>query len=186
MPSAPSSPLRQSTFKNAQLSRILSNAAAPTLTNDVTFAAFKALPIDPARGRRENGSFYEPADELTGATSCKEAVDLMVDSIARACAEAGDTREDLVKTGDVVRFVSELAVFNVRLFDIDNRRTMKFAGSSAHDKCLCEDGVWGKATIMAGRLSMRYCEYTCDYYVHVQQCSEMSYDSCWWNVNSHA
>ncbi|KAI0695707.1 SacI homology domain-containing protein [Cytidiella melzeri] len=102
IPLVSSSPPRQSTFKNAKLSRILSNAAAPVLMNDVTFAAFKALPIDPARGRRENGSFYEPADELTGATSCKQAVDLMVDAIARACEEAGGARGEFVKTGDVV------------------------------------------------------------------------------------
>lgn len=112
LPLLPSSPSRQSTLKNATLSRILTNAAAPSLTNDVTFAAFKALPIDPARGRRENGSFYEPADELTGATNCKQAVDLMVDAIARACADAGGPHgEDLVRNADVVRFVFEIFGF---------------------------------------------------------------------------
>lgn len=83
----------------------MSNAAAPILNNDESFAAFKSLPIDPARGRRENGSFYEPADELTGATNCREAVDLMVDAIYRACLDARGARGDFVKDGDVVRYV---------------------------------------------------------------------------------
>lgn len=112
LPLTPPSPSRQSTLKNAKLSRILSSAAAPSLTNDVTFAAFKALPIDPARGRRENGSFYEPADELTGANNCKQAVDLMVDAIARACEDAGGARgDDFVKDADIVRFVFQIVGF---------------------------------------------------------------------------
>ncbi|KAI0345325.1 hypothetical protein BDW22DRAFT_1426997 [Trametopsis cervina] len=109
----PASPARQSTFKNAKLSRILSNAAVPVLTNEVTFAAFKALPIDPARGRRENGSFYEPADELTGATDCKQAVDLMVDAIFRACADAGGARGDFVKDKDVVSLAEAQRITSV-------------------------------------------------------------------------
>ena len=103
-----SSPPRRASLKNGKLSSILSNAAAPVLNNDVTFAAFKALPIDPARGRRESGSFYEPADELAGATNCKEAVERMVDAIHRACAEAGGAEGAFVKDGEVVRFVLAL------------------------------------------------------------------------------
>ncbi|TCD64143.1 hypothetical protein EIP91_004492 [Steccherinum ochraceum] len=96
---------RAPTRKATALSRILSNAAAPVLDNDVTFAAFKALPIDPARSRRENGSFVEPADELTGATNCKEAVALMVEAIRRACADIGNDENELVKQKDVVSLV---------------------------------------------------------------------------------
>ncbi|EKM55175.1 uncharacterized protein PHACADRAFT_184007 [Phanerochaete carnosa HHB-10118-sp] len=84
------------------LSNILSKAAAPVLNKDTTFAAFKALPIDPARSRRENGSFFEPADELTGVSNCKEAVDVMVDAVARACSEAGSGKEISIKQEDVV------------------------------------------------------------------------------------
>jgi phosphatidylinositol 4-phosphatase len=102
----PSSP-RVSPPKRANtLSKILSNAAAPALNRDTTFAAFKALPIDPARSRRENGSFFEPADELTGVANCKEAVDVMVDSICRACSEVGGAKGEFVKEEDVVRYVS--------------------------------------------------------------------------------
>lgn len=118
--SPPGSPLdassRQASFKNARLSRILSNAAAPVLSKDTTFAAFKALPIDPARGRRENGSFWEPADELTGATNCKEAVGLMVDAIFRACADAGGVQGEFVKDEDVVRSVLAAMFFISALF----------------------------------------------------------------------
>lgn len=52
------------------------------------------LPIDPTRVRR--GSSYgstieysQAADELTGAANCKEAVDLVVDVIRRACEDVG-------------------------------------------------------------------------------------------------
>lgn len=103
--SPPGSSQRQASFKNARLSRILSNAVAPVLNSEVTFAAFKALPIDPARGRRESGSFYEPADELTGATNCKEATELMVDAIYRACVDVRGAQDEFIKDEEVVRFV---------------------------------------------------------------------------------
>lgn len=52
------------------------------------------LPIDPTRVRR--GSSYgstieysQAADELTSAANCKEAVDLVVDVIRRACDDVG-------------------------------------------------------------------------------------------------
>ncbi|KAI0082839.1 hypothetical protein K474DRAFT_1584893 [Panus rudis PR-1116 ss-1] len=88
--------------RNTALSRILSKAAEPVINDDVTFAAFKALPVDPARSRRDNGSFVEPADELTGATNCKEAVDLMVEAIRRACADVGNSPDDFVTDSDIV------------------------------------------------------------------------------------
>lgn len=91
--------------RDSQLSRILTRAASPALNGEVTFAAFKALPIDPARSRRENGSFFEPADELTGANNCKEAVDMMVDAIHRACLDIGNGSEDFIKEEDVVSCV---------------------------------------------------------------------------------
>ncbi|KAJ7449948.1 SacI homology domain-containing protein [Mycena latifolia] len=60
-----------------------------------SFAAFKVLPIDPARTRRASsmggsGAYVDSAEELSGAGSCREAVDLMVDSIRRACEEIGN------------------------------------------------------------------------------------------------
>ena len=88
--------------RDSQLSRILSRAATTVLAGEVTFAAFKALPIDPARSRRENGSFFEPADELTGAGNCQEAVDMMVDAIHRACIDIGNDAAEFVRQGDVV------------------------------------------------------------------------------------
>jgi hypothetical protein len=99
--------LRTSTATaTARLSRLLSSAALPTPAptpetssaagaNDTTdlnttnFAAFKALPIDRA-WREGSGSAFEPAapDDLAGVSTCKEAVDLMVDAIASACSDA--------------------------------------------------------------------------------------------------
>ena len=76
-----------------QLSRLLSRAAEPAQTSDRVFAAFKALPIDPARSRRATGSLIEPADELSGAQHCQEAVDMMVESIVKACQDVGGGRK---------------------------------------------------------------------------------------------
>ena len=76
-----------------QLSKLISRAAEPVQASDRIFAAFKALPIDPARSRRATGSIIEPADELSGAKNCKEAVDLMVESIAKACQDVGGGRQ---------------------------------------------------------------------------------------------
>jgi len=87
--------------KGSKLSRILSNAA-PDVSSDTSFAAFKALSIDPARTRRGSGSFEEQADDLTGATNCKEAVDLIVEAIERACKDVGCAHDGFVVEEDVV------------------------------------------------------------------------------------
>ncbi|KAJ7709765.1 SacI homology domain-containing protein [Mycena rosella] len=82
-----------------------------------SFAAFKVLPIDPARTRRASsmgggGAYVDSAEELSGAGSCREAVDLMVDSIRRACEEmgndgrVGDSVAGLVTEEDVVGCVT--------------------------------------------------------------------------------
>ncbi|KAF8559644.1 hypothetical protein OG21DRAFT_1594475 [Imleria badia] len=71
-----------------------------TEAKDASFAAFKALPV----GSTRNGSRYaEPADDLAGATSCKEAVDLIADAIKRACEDIGSTSgDDFVCEADIV------------------------------------------------------------------------------------
>lgn len=76
-----------------------------TESNDTSFAAFKALPVGSARVR--NGSRYtEPADDLTNAKSCKEAVDVIVDAIKRACEDTGSASgDDFISEGDIVRSV---------------------------------------------------------------------------------
>jgi hypothetical protein len=94
------SPQRKGT--GVQLSKLLSRVAEPAQASDKIFAAFKALPIDPARSRRATGSIIEPADELSGAKNCREAVDLMVESIVKACQDVG--------AGQQPNFVVEEAV----------------------------------------------------------------------------
>ncbi|CDO73557.1 hypothetical protein BN946_scf185014.g27 [Trametes cinnabarina] len=84
------------------LSRILTNAAAPVAGQETVFAAFKALPIDPARTRRESGSFIQASDELANAKNCKEAVDMIVDAIHQACKDIGNDHPGFVTEGDVV------------------------------------------------------------------------------------
>ena len=85
------------------LSRILSDVAAPAAGQETIFAAFKALPVDPARARRESGSFIQPEDELASAKNCKEAVNMIVDAIRQACKEIGNEHRDFITEADVVR-----------------------------------------------------------------------------------
>ncbi|KIM65349.1 hypothetical protein SCLCIDRAFT_112940 [Scleroderma citrinum Foug A] len=76
---------------------------SPFDSDDVNFAAFKVLPVDPFRVRSGSVIYEEPADDLVGATTCKEVVDLMVDAVKRACYEAGNDRHaNLVVVEDVV------------------------------------------------------------------------------------
>jgi hypothetical protein len=107
----------------SRLSRLLYSTAPPALApltspgsdaaaaGATSFAAFKALPIDPARTRRDDSSgsstFVEPAaapDEFAG--TCREAVDYMVDSIVRACIDASDGDSvPVVRQEEIVRSV---------------------------------------------------------------------------------
>jgi hypothetical protein len=50
--------------------------------------------------------YSEAADELSGASSCQEAADLIVDSIRRACEDVGVVGGGFVTNEDVVRWVS--------------------------------------------------------------------------------
>jgi phosphatidylinositol 4-phosphatase len=79
--------------------------AVPQEPSETTFAAFKALPIDPTRRQRSTGTYTEEADELAGAANSQEAVNAMVESIQRACTDVGNVRDDLVKDEDVIRSV---------------------------------------------------------------------------------
>lgn len=85
------------------LSRILSDAAAPVAGQETIFAAFKALPVDPARSRRESGSFIQPDDELASAKNCKEAVNMIVEAIRQAGKDIGNDHRDFITESDVVR-----------------------------------------------------------------------------------
>jgi phosphatidylinositol 4-phosphatase len=73
-------------------------------------SAFKVLPVDPARMRRASTGgellYAEAADELTGASSCQEAADWIVDSIRRACEDVGVVNGSFVTNEDVVGWVS--------------------------------------------------------------------------------
>ena len=82
---------------------------APIDDGETSFAAFKMLPIDPTRARRDTGSFIEPADELSAAKNCKQAADLIVDTIRQACVDVnGALGDDFVAEEDIVRYVSWL------------------------------------------------------------------------------
>lgn len=104
------------------LSNILTNAALAAGA-ETTFAAFKVLPIDPARIRRASStggsSYAEPADELSGASSCKQAVDLIVESIRKACEDIGGADGDFVTNEDVVGCVFCLWLDQCFVADLD-------------------------------------------------------------------
>lgn len=73
------------------------------------FAAFKVLPVDPSRGRRQGSSmsdgYADLSDEMQGASTCKEAVDLIVERIYNACHDVGGTQGDFISEEDIVRSV---------------------------------------------------------------------------------
>ncbi|KAF7338181.1 hypothetical protein MVEN_02043000 [Mycena venus] len=92
--SVPASLGRKNTAAGALSARLLSVVGGSETTS---FAAFKVLPIDPTRTRRASSfggtqtqAYVDSAEELSGAENCREAVDLMVDSIRRACEEMGN------------------------------------------------------------------------------------------------
>jgi len=80
------------------LSKILSNAAFGT-SNAVVSAAFKALPVDHAT----NAPAADVEDPVASATTCRDAVDMMVDMIRRGCVDIGSgTQPDFVVEKDIV------------------------------------------------------------------------------------
>lgn len=91
----------------ANLSRLLANPSlASAGRGEKLFAAFKALPIDPARIRRgsstSSGPYSETSEEVAGASSCREVVNRVVESISRACEDIGSSHGSLVADEDVV------------------------------------------------------------------------------------
>ncbi|KAK0196896.1 SacI homology domain-containing protein [Armillaria mellea] len=78
------------------LSSILGNGHANDM--DKTFAAFKILPIDPTRSRSQSAG----SEEVEIAGSCREAVDMVVERIERACEDVGGVESGFVREGDVV------------------------------------------------------------------------------------
>ena len=131
-------PLLPRKRKTLALSDVLSKAESG---GEVTFAAFKVLQIDPTRTRhdasggsvvggtidsRKSSVYAEPADELSGARNCQEAVDMIVDAVQAACKDigggVGSEGEDFVKKEDIVRYA---AFFAIRL-----RRANRFAVSA--------------------------------------------------------
>ncbi|KAK0483841.1 SacI homology domain-containing protein [Armillaria novae-zelandiae] len=78
------------------LSSILGNGHANDM--DKTFAAFKMLPIDPTRSRSQSAG----SEEVEIAGSCREAVNMVVERIKRACEDVGGVDSGFVREGDVV------------------------------------------------------------------------------------
>ncbi|KAH0583578.1 hypothetical protein H2248_009201 [Termitomyces sp. 'cryptogamus'] len=88
------------------LSNMLSNATLSPGSH-TTFGSFKVLPIDPARTRRESSfgssvDYIDAADELSSASNCQEAAEMIVDNIRRACEDIGGAQGEFVKKEDVV------------------------------------------------------------------------------------
>ncbi|KAL4077324.1 SacI homology domain-containing protein [Scleroderma yunnanense] len=89
---------------------------SPSNSSNVSFAAFKVLPVDCFRVQSESIVYGEPADDLVGATTCKEVVDLIVDAIKRVCEDNGFGRqanfvveEDVVSLAEAQRATSMYA-----------------------------------------------------------------------------
>jgi hypothetical protein len=90
-----------------RLSKVLSNAAFSNLGSETAFVAFKALPVDGNIG--ENGiseGSQSPIVTARSAKTCKESVDIVVETIRRVCIEVGTLQEPTAITeGDIVRYV---------------------------------------------------------------------------------
>ena len=87
----------------------------------INYAAFKVLPVDSARVRRESSAMSELnvaiSDEMQSASTCREAADLVVDRIHRACENVGGGQGHLLVQEDIVRqvFFTYLHCICVRL-----------------------------------------------------------------------
>lgn len=112
---------------SASLSNILTgnvsfNTAGASGT--VNFGAFKVLPIDPGRVKRHSSYESEASDggggmsdEMRGAATCREAVDLIVERIERACGDIGGAQgKDFIVSEDVVRCVLKLRAMSLLRF----------------------------------------------------------------------
>lgn len=108
----PASGTRSRSSTVPSLSKVLNSASFITATSgQVNYGAFKILPIDPARVRRESSGMSEMymglCDEMKDAVTCREVGDLIVDRIWRACEEVGGGQGDnFVVEEDVVRWVN--------------------------------------------------------------------------------
>jgi len=122
-PTSPSFGNRRRSSRNSTmpgLSNVLTGSSSFNTagTGKENFAAFKVLPMDPAR-RETNAvsdQYVEISDEMQGASSCREAVDLIVDRIYGACEDIGSgkdsgfvTEEDVVSLEEVKRTTSVYA-----------------------------------------------------------------------------
>ena len=79
----------------------MSNVALVTgagASGAVVTAAFKVLPTD----HLQNKSDVE--DPIASATTCRDAVNLMVDMVEKACADVGNTLPNFVIEEDIVRY----------------------------------------------------------------------------------
>ena len=119
-PTSPSFGNRRRTSRSAVpgLSNVLASSSFSS-TGTQNFAAFKVLPIDPTRTRREmsgvSDQYVELSDEMQRASSCREAVGLIVDKIQDACEDMGGGHGKFVTEEDVVRCVSNIYI-SVRMF----------------------------------------------------------------------
>ncbi|TDL25045.1 hypothetical protein BD410DRAFT_718891 [Rickenella mellea] len=70
-----------------------------------SYVAFKSLPVDPMHMRRAKEGFEElsiGSDDLSRAETCKDAVNVIVDAIVRACADVGNSNPSIVTESEIV------------------------------------------------------------------------------------
>jgi hypothetical protein len=105
--SAQRPPHRSRSYTLPSLTNIMTNKSFATAgPGQRNFAAFKVLPVDPSRGRRQGSSmsdgYADLSDEMQGASTCKEAVDLIVERIYDACRDVGGAQGDFISEEDIV------------------------------------------------------------------------------------
>ncbi|KAH9180498.1 SacI homology domain-containing protein [Lactarius sanguifluus] len=132
-------PLLSRTPTRSRLSRLLSSTAPPPPS-----PRFRSTPARTRRGD-DGSTFVEPADapeEFAGASTCREAVDHMVDCIVRACADAtGGDPVSIVRQEDIVRSV--ITQTGVYLLTLKSPMATTQLGRGAEDdERVRKDGIW--------------------------------------------
>ena len=111
--SSPPTPTSPSLGNRRRAGRGTLSSTSLITTGTQNFAAFKVLPINPTRREMSavDDQYVELSDEMQRASSCREAVDLIVDKIQDAYGDmvgGGHVNVKFVTEEDVVGYVSIL------------------------------------------------------------------------------
>jgi hypothetical protein len=124
----------------ARLSRILSRAATEA-NREVSFVAFKALPVDISSPYVHMGVDAAESEQFK-VTDCRQAVDFILRCIMRTAHERRANNPLLVEYKEVVRCVRPLSL-------LDEAHLLRQLGRGPTERVtLCQNGIWDQETTM--------------------------------------